>query len=83
MKKHTARIGIAVILCLLVLSMGAFAGGEWKPKKPINLIVPWGPGGASDLSQNSSIRNGEATWPAHCNHQYTWRFRRNRDKGHV
>ena len=50
MKKYTARIGIAVILCLLVLSMGAFAAGEWKPKKPINLIVPWGPGGASDLT---------------------------------
>ncbi len=34
-------------LCLVALSVGA---GEWKPNKMINLIVPWGAGGSSDLT---------------------------------
>jgi tripartite-type tricarboxylate transporter receptor subunit TctC len=34
---------------LLVLGLGgAAAAGEWKPTKPIRIIVPWGAGGSTD-----------------------------------
>lgn len=48
MSKHVFRVGMALALCMVILSMGALAA--WKPNRPINLIVPWGPGGASDLT---------------------------------
>jgi len=34
---------------VLSVNMASASGGEaWKPNKPINLIVPWGAGGATD-----------------------------------
>lgn len=43
------RIIRAVAVLILVL---AFSGAAWAawPEKPINVIVPWSPGGASDLT---------------------------------
>jgi tripartite-type tricarboxylate transporter receptor subunit TctC len=39
--------------CLLSVGVLAFAGSayaqEWKPTKPIRLVVPYGPGGSSDI----------------------------------
>ncbi|MGB4338042.1 MAG: tripartite tricarboxylate transporter substrate binding protein [Bacillota bacterium] len=50
MKKHVFRIGMALMLCMMVMAMGVMAQAKWQPRRPINLIVPWGPGGASDLT---------------------------------
>ena len=38
------------MLCMMVMAMGVMAQAKWQPRRPINLIVPWGPGGASDLT---------------------------------
>ena len=42
--------GITTGLAAPLLSADPAAAGEntWKPKKPINLVVPWGAGGATD-----------------------------------
>jgi tripartite-type tricarboxylate transporter receptor subunit TctC len=42
-----------VILLFAVLTVGCFvfavsAHAQWKPDKPVNLIVPWGAGGSTD-----------------------------------
>ena len=43
---HTARL----LLCaaLLGASAGTAFAQNWKPTRPINLIVPWAPGGSTD-----------------------------------
>jgi tripartite-type tricarboxylate transporter receptor subunit TctC len=42
---------VAVLVCFGALAV-AFpaAAGEWKPTKPITVIVPWSAGGATDLT---------------------------------
>jgi tripartite-type tricarboxylate transporter receptor subunit TctC len=42
---------VAALVCIGVLAL-AFpaAAGEWKPTKPITVIVPWPAGGATDLT---------------------------------
>ncbi|MTI15740.1 tripartite tricarboxylate transporter substrate binding protein [Rhodobacteraceae bacterium RKSG542] len=46
---------MSVLKNTLIASMAVLAStamtnaAEWKPEKPINLIVPWGAGGATDL----------------------------------
>ncbi|MCR4426520.1 MAG: tripartite tricarboxylate transporter substrate binding protein [Firmicutes bacterium] len=50
MKRTGLRVAIALALILSFSSVGAFAASVWKPKRPINIIVPWNPGGASDLT---------------------------------
>ncbi len=42
-----AAIATATLLALAGLSSGALAQ-NWKPTRPINLIVPWAPGGSTD-----------------------------------
>ncbi len=38
-----------VLLAVMALVLtAAFAQAEWKPERPISLIVPWGAGGATD-----------------------------------
>ncbi len=37
----------ALVLCALSLAAGA-AMAQWKPDRPITLIVPWAPGGSTD-----------------------------------
>jgi tripartite-type tricarboxylate transporter receptor subunit TctC len=43
------RLGL--VLCLLaavVLTLGAPASAQWKPTKPVRIVVPWGAGGSTD-----------------------------------
>lgn len=47
MKVRKAGIVVLALLFVFIVSGAAFAA--W-PTKPINLIVPWNPGGASDLT---------------------------------
>lgn len=50
------KTGILMIIVAMVFSAG-FAFAEWKPKRPITLIVPWAAGGATD--QTARILAGE------------------------
>lgn len=49
---------LTIVMCLSValtfslFPMSAYA--EWKPDKPINLIVPWGAGGSTDRSARTT-----------------------------
>jgi len=43
-------IGLAVLLGLVALVTSAPVAQEWKPNKPITIIVPWPAGGATDLT---------------------------------
>ena len=45
--KQALRLVLASGASLLVLGGAAFAQ-DWKPDRPINLIVPWGAGGSTD-----------------------------------
>jgi len=48
---------VAVMFLSVALISGAFlkdAHAEWKPDKPINLIVPWGAGGSTDRSSRTT-----------------------------
>ncbi len=44
------RVSLAtlVAVCAVLIPAGASAQ-EWKPDRPINIIVPWGAGGSTDL----------------------------------
>lgn len=51
--KHLLKT--VIVLAAVTVLGGAFSGGpsataetSWKPEKPINLVVPWGAGGATD-----------------------------------
>jgi len=46
--KRTIAIGL--ILGIALAATPAFAQKAWKPTKTITLIIPWGAGGASDLT---------------------------------
>jgi putative tricarboxylic transport membrane protein len=46
-------LGIAVVLAVAVLAAGMAQAGEWKPTKPIQFIVPYAPGGGSDVLARS------------------------------
>jgi tripartite-type tricarboxylate transporter receptor subunit TctC len=43
---HTTRL--LLVAGLLAASAGAAFAQNWKPTRPINLIVPWAPGGSTD-----------------------------------
>ena len=47
MKKTIFRTAAALAL-VAIMAFGVMAA--WKPTKPLNIIVPWNPGGASDLT---------------------------------
>src|SRR5260221_13372358 len=46
MPSRTAR---ALALLLLMLPLAAISHAEWKPTKPVEIIVHTGPGGGSDV----------------------------------
>jgi len=50
------KIGVAVVIVSMVLS-AAIVQAEWKPQRPITLIVPWAAGGATD--QTCRVLAGE------------------------
>ncbi len=45
--KNIRLIAVMIVVSLVVLAGGLLqeAAAQWKPEKPINLIVPWGAGG--------------------------------------
>ncbi len=45
--KNIRLIAVMIVVSLVVLAGGLLqeAAAQWKPEKPINLIVPWGRGG--------------------------------------
>lgn len=50
---HPAKLTRRVLLAATVLALCPWSGGpaqaaDWKPTRPINLIVPWAAGGATD-----------------------------------
>jgi len=47
-EKRLFEVGAAVFLTVLISAFAA-QGAEWKPTKPIQFIVPYGPGGGSDV----------------------------------
>ena len=49
MKNRGWRVAALVLMGVLLIS-GTSVAGEWKPTKPITVIVPWPAGGATDLT---------------------------------
>ncbi len=43
-----SRLALLGAVSALALGTGAAIGQEWKPDRPINIIVPWGAGGSTD-----------------------------------
>ena len=57
MKTNLVRLGLfrmvpVVILMMVALVVGVQAA-EWKPNKPIQFVVPYAPGGGSDVLARS------------------------------
>lgn len=46
--KQSLRVVLASGTALLTLGSAVTIAQEWKPDRPINLIVPWGAGGSTD-----------------------------------
>lgn len=49
MMSQRVKAGVLLLATVLVVA-GPAAAGEWKPTKPITVIVPWSAGGATDLT---------------------------------
>jgi tripartite-type tricarboxylate transporter receptor subunit TctC len=61
MTRFRWSIGCAVVLLALALVGGpADAGTQWKPSRPITVIVPWPAGGASDTTARMIAAQMEA-----------------------
>jgi tripartite-type tricarboxylate transporter receptor subunit TctC len=54
--KNIRLIAVVIVVSLVVLAGGLLqdAAAQWKPEKPINLIVPWGAGGSTDRSARTT-----------------------------
>jgi len=52
MRRTLGPIGLVVIFTL-VLTVSLAAAQEWKPTKPVRIIVPWGAGGSTDQAVRS------------------------------
>lgn len=50
MKRFVMVLMLLVLLTMTFNFVGVAATYDWKPNKPINLIVPWGAGGSTDRS---------------------------------
>ncbi|WP_169194381.1 tripartite tricarboxylate transporter substrate binding protein [Devosia sp. MC1541] len=48
MKQSLLRVVLASSTAVFALGATMAMGQEWKPDRPINLIVPWGAGGSTD-----------------------------------
>lgn len=53
--KKMLLVGWLVVAVVLMVGFGSQdALAQWKPEKPINLIVPWGAGGSTDRSARAN-----------------------------
>jgi tripartite-type tricarboxylate transporter receptor subunit TctC len=52
MKRLLWVTSLLAVLCLAV-AVGLAAAADWKPTKPIRIIVPWGAGGSTDQAVRS------------------------------
>jgi tripartite-type tricarboxylate transporter receptor subunit TctC len=48
MGKHYRRVTLAALLACLLLAVPGIVAAEEYPSRPIEFIVPWGPGGGAD-----------------------------------
>lgn len=46
---HRARLACAIVVSCAALALAGAAQAEWKPTKPVEVIVHTGPGGGSDV----------------------------------
>ncbi len=47
--KRLFQVGATIVLAMLISAFAAQGATEWKPTKPIQFIVPYAPGGGSDV----------------------------------
>jgi len=59
MKRMLKLTGVMLILAM-VLAVGLASAADWKPTKPIRIIVPWGAGGSTDQAIRSVAGDLEA-----------------------
>ena len=54
MRKHLLILTLLLVLIMVFSSLGIGANYDWRPNKPVNLIVPWGAGGSTDRSARAA-----------------------------
>ncbi|MHB8770328.1 MAG: Bug family tripartite tricarboxylate transporter substrate binding protein [Syntrophales bacterium] len=54
-KSHQSVVGLIIVAVVFLVLTGGVAKAEY-PEKPITLIVPWPPGGASDVTPRSLLK---------------------------
>ena len=51
--RRSFQVAVFFALAAFVCVIGAQAAGDWKPTKPIQFVVPYAPGGGSDVLARS------------------------------
>lgn len=53
------KVGLMLMVCALIVALGAPAGAQKFPAKDITLIVPWAAGGGTDALARTLVKNGK------------------------